>query len=298
MIYILLKGRIGNQLFMYATARAYQKSDEQIIIDDTEVLKMGWVNSLTEYNLNNVVYVHSHKHLLKYGYIFRGFILKVYHHFTRIQDYWKKYNRELKMKNLNEKIGIFLFENGYVNFHRKTKNVLMDGYFQSPKYFDGIRKDILSDLSVSMSKISDYPGIDILTKRNSICISIKVEHNVGSSIYDVCNDGYWKSAINYIIENVDNPVFFICSDNVEYVKKNLIDTTKYECVCQDASYTVNESLAVMSLCKHFIIGNTTFGWWAQYMSSNNDKIVVAPSKWMKIDMPIDIYQDNWKIINV
>lgn len=54
----------------------------------------------------------------------------------------------------------------------------------------------------------------------------------------------------------------------------------------------------MSECKHFIIGNTTFGWWAQYLSNYKEKIVIAPSQWMKVDMPIDIYQDNWTCIDV
>ena len=54
----------------------------------------------------------------------------------------------------------------------------------------------------------------------------------------------------------------------------------------------------MGECKHFIIGNTTFGWWAQYLSDYNKKIVVAPSKWMKIDMPIDIYQKDWHLVEV
>ena len=54
----------------------------------------------------------------------------------------------------------------------------------------------------------------------------------------------------------------------------------------------------MAECKHFIIGNTTFGWWAQYLSEFENKMVIAPSKWMAIDMPIDIYQNNWILIEV
>lgn len=298
MIYVILKGRIGNQLFMYAVAKALQKKDELIVIDDAEVLKMGWINSLMEYPLDNVVYVHSHKEMFKYKYAVRGFFLKVYHHFTRYQDYWKKYDRELKMKKFNERIGVLLFENGYLEFERKTKNILLDGYFQSPKFFDKIKDKLLQELSTPIETLINYPEIGKILNRNSVCISIKVEHNVGNSIYDVCNDGYWKKAIDYIIEHVENPMFFICSDNVEYVKKNLIDTTKYDIVCQCSEFSVKESLSVMSMCKHFIIGNTTFGWWAQYLSQNDNKIVIAPSKWMKIDMPIDIYEGGWTIIDV
>ena len=146
--------------------------------------------------------------------------------------------------------------------------------------------------------VEQYTGINEIRKRNSVCISVKVEHNVGSSLYSVCDIEYWKQAISYITENVDNPLFFICSDNVEYVINNLIDTSKFQYIVQDKEMPVHISLSVMAECKHFIIGNTTYGWWAQYLSSNKNKIVVAPSRWMAVDMPIDIYQDEWHLIEV
>lgn len=144
----------------------------------------------------------------------------------------------------------------------------------------------------------EYTWDKICRQYENVCISVKVEHNVGSSMYDVCSMEYWESAIEYITRTVENPLFFICSDNVEYVLRNLIDATKYDYVVQDKNVPVYVSLAVMSECKHFIIGNTTFGWWAQYMSQNPNKIVVAPSKWMAVDMPIDLYENNWHLIEV
>ena len=161
------------------------------------------------------------------------------------------------------------------------------------------RTDLMAILGgTQFPQLESYPGLETLRARNSVCISVKVEHNVGSSMYSVCTEDYWKKAIQYIIDNVEDPLFFICSDNVEYVLENLIDTKQFDYLVQSREMPVHVSLSVMAQCKHFIIGNTTFGWWAQYLSDQPEKIVVAPSKWMAVEMPIDIYQDTWHLIEV
>ena len=173
---------------------------------------------------------------------------------------------------------------------------MISGYFQSEQYFPTVKGELKRDFSLRDSLT--YPDLDILEKSNSICISVKVEHNVGSSLYAVCGKEYWEEAIAYIIEKVPNPVFFVCSDNVEYVKEHLIDCSKYKVLFQDKNEPVYKSLAAMSRCKHFIIGNTSFGWWAQYMSENPNKIMIAPNQWMLVDMPIDLYDEKWTLIDV
>lgn len=197
--------------------------------------------------------------------------------------------------------GAFFCENGYMNNNIDLKDdVYLEGFFQSEKYFYEYKDEIceLFSPNIFIKELENYKGINELKERNSVCISVKIEHNVGSSLYDVCGIEYWKKAIEYITSNVENPLFFICSDNVEYVLENLIDTKNYDYIVQDRDMPVHISLVAMSQCKHFVIGNTTFGWWAQYLSKNKEKIVIAPSKWMKVEMPIDIYQDNWHVIDV
>lgn len=298
MIYLVLRGRIGNQLFMYAYANSLRTTkDELIIIDDSKVLKENWENSLVNYNLPNVKYVHKPQYFSSF---FKLLLLDFYHQKKIFHmDFNEKYEYEIKKSEKYLKRGYLACENGYYNFNRCTKDLMIDGYFQSERYFIDKKNELLDQLDLNKNtNLDNYPGIDEIREKNSVCISIKIEHNIGSSLYDVCTKEYWTKAIDYIINNVENPLFFICSDNVEYVKNNLIDCTKYRVICQDPKSPVYLSLAVMSLCKHFIIGNTSYGWWAQYMSCNKSKIVIAPSKWMKIDMPIDIYQDNWIKIDV
>ena len=62
MIYLKLQGRIGNQLFMYAAARMVQilqGDDQEIIIEDCNNIKEGYLSVLNEYELPNVRFVHN-----------------------------------------------------------------------------------------------------------------------------------------------------------------------------------------------------------------------------------------------
>jgi len=301
MIYVDLRGRIGNQLFIYAFAEALRQKrggKEKIVFYDYPILKEKWINSLEGYHLDNVEYQHSER--LPMSVNLRKFLLRVMYHFIKKSEYRKLADIERLFQPLLSKLGIITCQNGYMQIPTpKTKDVYVTGYFQSPKYFKGIDKQLIQTFKLE-SLIDGLKSKDVeqIKNRNSVCISIKVEHNVGNPIYDVCGGDYWEKAIKYIQERVENPLFFICSDNVQYVKDNLIDTTKYDTICQDKSLPVHLSLAIMGLCKHFIIGNTSFGWWAQHMSDNPDKIVVAPKPWVRIDIPFDIYEEHMCLIDV
>ena len=301
MIYLRLDGRIGNQLFMYAFAKkiSCRINNEKIIIDDSEVRKRKYINSLPDYKLNNVEFIHDHR-LLNKDLLIQKYIFFFYRVIRKFLSFSQRYNLEIRLQKFFNKFGLILCENGYINYDiPKTKNVFVNGYFQSSLYFDDIKDIILNELDLSNNiPHSIYSNLELLRNNNSICVSIKVQHNVGNSMYDVCNDGYWIKALNYLCHKVENPLLFICSDNIDYVKKNLIDCSKYRVIFQDQNQPVNISLYMMSECRHFIIGNTTFGWWAQYLCKHKNKIVVAPSKWMRIEMPIDIYQDGWYLIEV
>ena len=89
----------------------------------------------------------------------------------------------------------------------------------------------------------------------------------------------------------------ICfSDDIEWVKNNL--DFKCETYYENGNDPVWEKLRLMSCCKHFVISNSSFSWWAQYLSCNKNKIVYAPTKWYVDNRKVDIFQDSWKYINV
>lgn len=305
MIYLKLKGRIGNQLFMYAVARQIQYlkgNNDEIIIEDEDNSLNQYVNSLREYKLENVIFLDHASDWYKRRFFVQRCLIRWDERCIRGRDYNQSYKFEKRWQLLYNLFGLFRFRDGYVKYPRIfRKDVLVDGYFQSEKFFPDVKEEIgqIYRLEEQVEN-SGYPNLKLIQKRNTVCISIKVQHNAGNPMFDVCHEDYYTRAIQYIQENVENPLFFVCSDNVEYVKEHLIDTSKYDVIEQDMSYPVHVSLAVMAQCKHFIIGNSSFAWWAQYLSTYDNKIVVAPSKWYGIpaDWQWDIYQDNWVLIDV
>jgi hypothetical protein len=95
----------------------------------------------------------------------------------------------------------------------------------------------------------------------------------------VCSLKYYQDAIKYISQKIDNPVFYIFSDDIEWVKRELI--ISFPCVYidfnqQSVSY---KDMQLMSLCKCNIIANSSFSWWGAWLNINPEKIVIAPNSW-------------------
>ncbi len=302
-IYIPIMGRIGNQLFQYAFAYSVKQEldgDCEILIDEYDVISSKWTNSLREYDLEPIKYIsrRDKKTILRLGKCFGAY--ELYKRFAYTEDSVKLFEREKRWQRFFNRLGLIVLLRGYYEYKLPEKgNIFLYGYFQSEKFFVKYRNEIrrLFDQTEKLSS-SNYPHLDELTNRNSVCISVKIEHNIGSSIYDVCSEDYYRSAIKYIEEHVDNPLYFLCSDNVERAKELFFKGFNRDVVCQPDGYEVSLTLCAMSKCKHFIINNTSFGWWAQYLSDFPNKIVVAPAKWKANDDPVSIYdnQDCWHLI--
>ena len=97
-------------------------------------------------------------------------------------------------------------------------------------------------------------------------------------------------------EETTNIITYTIDD--KYSLDNYIDASKYDYVCQEKGLSVIDSLNIMGMCKYFIIGNTTFGWWAQYLSAYPQKVVIAPKPWTRIDDSDYIYCNGWETIDV
>jgi len=101
---------------------------------------------------------------------------------------------------------------------------------------------------------------------------------VNTSNFYVCTLDYYRRAIDVIKKKVESPTFFVFSNDIEWVREN-ISIPGYDVFYESGNNPVWETFRLMYSCKHFIISNSTFHWWAQYCSRNTNKVVVCPDKW-------------------
>lgn len=283
MVAVELIGGLGNQMFQYATARALALSrNEKLLLDrhlfaDYELHSYG----LNHFNIDcaflekDKSVVEPLRILEKVKAIFSQ--KKIYHPYIE-QDL--TYDKEL--------------------FEFPNKNIFLKGYFQSEKYFIKFKNQLRKDFEIkSPLKKETIDFLKIIEAENSISLHIRrgdyVNNPAANAIHGTCDLNYYHRAIETIKKEIENPVFFIFSDDIDWAKENLkIDHSTHFVDFNDAS-TNYEDLKLMSNCKHNIIANSSFSWWGAWLNSYKFKIVITPSKWFKTDIhnSKDIIPESW-----
>jgi hypothetical protein len=211
--------------------------------------------------------------------------------------------RKLKKKKLFflKKIGLsrwnFYFEKQVAfndKFHSLTNNVYLSGYFQSEKYFKNIQSKIKDDFSFPDLNLIEVNDIE---RFNSVSVHIRrgdyLENSNTYETHGICSLNYYYKALEIIKSKVKNPVFYIFTDDIEWVKVHF-NLEEFQFI-SGKGYCDFEELGIMSKCRHNIIANSSFSWWAAWLNRYQKKIVIAPEYWFKkIEyFNNDIVPNNW-----
>jgi hypothetical protein len=190
----------------------------------------------------------------------------------------------------------------YRNNLTKNTRVYMVGRYQEYYYLENIREELLKDFSFSQSmpvSVNQYKSQ--ITLNNSVSIHARRGDYTGKNEFDVCTITYYKNAVEYIQKIEKNLVYYIFSDDLEWARNNFTFLDDYY-VVDNSQYNNSDyyDLYLMSICKHNIIPNSTFSWWAAYLNKNINKIIVCPDKWNGLDLVLtdEICPNEWKRISV
>lgn len=174
-----------------------------------------------------------------------------------------------------------------------------DGYWQFHAYFDNYRDILKSDFQ--FKAFADDKNIDLYEqiKEGGDFVSVHVRRGdyLESELYrGLCGIDYYSRAIDFIKKNVPNVSFLFFSNDIQWCKSNLLPllgNSKYQFVDWNKGNESYRDMQLMSYCKYNIIANSSFSWWAAYLNSNREKIVIAPEKWINRDVDFCIHMPEW-----
>jgi len=186
------------------------------------------------------------------------------------------------------------------NIMRAGSDACIIGYWQSEKYFLDIRQTLLQDFTFKEPLEGRNSEIaKQIRQTQSVSLHVRRTHYVPSppqkEIHGTCPPEYIFSAIQYIREKVANPAFFIFSDDIQWCRDNLQLTEETRFIDFNTGRNSFRDMHLMSLCKHNIIANSSFSWWAAWLNGNKDKTVIAPRRWF-LDKSVntqDLPPESW-----
>lgn len=284
-IYSCVHGGLGNQMFQYATGLSVALKNNVKFEVDLQKMK---------------------------NYDLRDFLLNKFNISAAVcsKDISKKFKSN-KYKEFIEmtmnRFGIYFGDKFYeknefyydYSIFFMTKPYLK-GYWQSFKYFESIRNVILEEFSLKgdLSKENSNTVNTINSKKESVSLHIRrgdyVNNSKNNKLYNVVGLDYYSNAIEIVNKKFKNPVFFIFSDDIDWVAENLKITGEVFYASSKKINKPEEELMLMSICKHNIIANSTFSWWGAWLNKNKNKIVIAPKLWMKgVLSSKDLIPNTW-----
>jgi hypothetical protein len=275
-VIVRLKGGLGNQLFCYAAAR-----------------RLAWVND-AELVLDTVTGF-KYDHLYRRTYALGAFNIPArlatpaeqmepLGLFRRLIARKLSERKPLAQRRYIQQVGVN-FDPGIVDLRLQLGEIYFDPFGQSERYFADIHKLLMQDLA--MSAPSDPANLEmarLIETSPSVALHVRwfdagdATHSSNMSL------SYYAQAITELLAKIGRAHFFIFSDRPEHAAA-LLAPLMLGMPCTIVSNNAERGNAdldfwLMRQCRHFIIGNSTFSWWAAWLGeySHNGTQVFAPAR--------------------
>ncbi len=292
-VIVQILGGLGNQMFLYALGRSIARRTGAPLLLDTSVMTYAPQETRRSYDLDifklrptfatraDVARYHSHG---------AGLAGKIAHRLrgaTGARDILRQYKFEYQPEIL-----------------RVAPPVYITGYWQSYRYFADIEdllradfafRDPLPPATAVYADAIAQPGAVCVHVRRGDYLDPKYSHFIGP-----CGIDYYRRAVERLREVVEEPTFFVFSDDIAWCRANFgwlgraVQFVEY--AVPPGARPQASDLQLMTRASHFIVANSTFSWWAAWLAGDRAKLVIAPKEWFKRAELItdDLVPGNWE----
>ncbi|HJV50552.1 MAG TPA: alpha-1,2-fucosyltransferase [Noviherbaspirillum sp.] len=328
MIVVQIHSGLGNQLFMYAAARALaRKHGTGLYLDvDTDCRNgvdhgqyVGHSFQLDKFNIDALYpgaapaeetpaasglgMYSALKERLRGNDLLRGAA-------RRLRDNGIDLSRVLLKLSGQEK-RFFVEERGdwgyKPHFMDLPDDTILRGCFFSYRYFDTMRDLLLRELTLKAELSAPSRAMqEQIAAAESVSLHIRRGDVVTNPEYrswyeGVVTESYYCNAAAYFVERLRAPHFFVFSDDIDWVKANFRLPGKTTYVDHNGPARGYEDLHLMSRCRHNVTaGFSSFSWWGAYLNRNPGRIVVRTRRMNALDHlnhPDDFFPADWVIVD-
>lgn len=277
---------LGNQMFQYAFARKLQIITGNRVCLDTRFInhedkkekgKASWFENqcgsrelgLDKFRIN--LDVANEIELRRWGYLNKNNDIQEMLYYLAKSDLWFT-----KYANEYDTSGIEILQ-------RISRPTYFEGTFFDLDIFHDIRGTLQKDFCLAHPMKLSQEVKGIMEQDNTVALHIRKGDfaNVGR---DISQSDYYVKAIELINKMVENPCLLIFSDDIQWVKNNMKINNSHMYVSEIGLQDYQE-LTIMKHCKHSIIANSTFSYWAAYLNDNQNKVVICPKGWRNNIIP-------------
>lgn len=157
------------------------------------------------------------------------------------------------------------------------------GYFQSEQYFSAARARLLQEFTLRKPLGTHAEQCsNAIQNSNAVAVHVRrgdyISNPVTLQIHGVCSPAYYQQAIQSITQRVEQARFFVFSNDPQWAQANIAWPVG-TCFVNSGESSPAVDLALMAMCQHHIIANSSYSWWGAWLSLFDQGIKIAPQPW-------------------
>ncbi len=266
-----MRGGVGNQLFSYAAARRLAlKNDAELVIDNvsgfTRDLKYRRCYALHRFGIPARLASPAERFFPCER--LRRLFAKL---LSRGKNFESRSYLEQEFEDFDPRLLSLRFQG----------DIYLDGLWQSELYFSDMEGIIRRDLLISPpeDEMNSAMARCIAASRNAVALHVRwfLPPEARDTVRNVALT-YYERAVALALEQLEQPHFFIFSDDIPGAVALLsLPAGSYTVVGHNKGDGLSYAdLWLMTLCRNFITANSTFSWWGAWLSSHAGKLVITP----------------------
>jgi hypothetical protein len=276
-VVVQISGGLGNQLFQYAMGRRLALTNGvPLVLDHLSSFPRDYFRrkfTLDKFNIQCGYIAEADSYVSWMGRLRRRF------------DRWRNRGRMFEDRDYMEEGPLRTFEPEVLSY-RVQRRSYFAGYWQHEEYFREVGTRLREDLTLKVApdplnielakKIRSVNAVGLHVRRLYAMPNLANARPLAEHDPLLVDASYYQRAVDFLAKRVPNPHFFVFADYPEWAREQVRVPFPMEFVTHNGADRDYEDFWLMSQCRHFVIANSTFSWWAAWRSEHAGKVVVAP----------------------